>query len=311
MNADILVLTFSIIMAGPGMLSFSRTEKYCTKLADEVVKLRGEKSLMDFKIHIKDDVFPCVKFVVAAHSPMLRAMLTSEMAEVAKQEVRLDHINKDIIQIVLDYMYCEDVSFHKDQLMDLAAAADYFQMAELREMCLDEVSDILEPGNVISWWKEVRKMNYDTIKEHCKQMMAANFMQISHQTDFLNLDHNEMNHYMSDICSDTVNSDDMIDTAMTWINHNEERVQYLEDLLNKLQLSKCSAEGIQVVMKTHESLLDKTPMVYKLLSNRLVDIATATSEASTDTVVMVGGEKSAYDMLLFSFLFIFPPLYLT
>ena len=46
---------------------------------------------------------------MAVHSPMLRAMLTSDMAEVAKQEIRLDHISKDIIQIILDYMYCEDV----------------------------------------------------------------------------------------------------------------------------------------------------------------------------------------------------------
>ena len=142
---------FSFIMAGPGMLSLSRTEKYCTKLADEVMKLRGEKALMDFRIHSKDDEFPCAKFVMAAHSPMLRAMLISDMAEVAKQEIRLDHISKDIIQIVLDYMYCEDVSFHRDQLMDLIVAADYFQMGELKEMCLDEVPDALEPGNVISW----------------------------------------------------------------------------------------------------------------------------------------------------------------
>ena len=121
-------------MAGPGMLSFTRTEKYCTKLADEVMKLRGEKCLMDFKIHVKDDEFPCAKFIMAAHSPMLRAMLTSGMAEVAKQEIRLDHIRKDIIQIILDFMYCEDVNFHKDQLMDLLAASDYLQMAELKEM---------------------------------------------------------------------------------------------------------------------------------------------------------------------------------
>ena len=79
-------LFFSISMAGPGMLSFTRTEKYCTKLADEVMKLRGERCLMDFKIHVKDDEFPCTKFVMAAHSPMLRAMLTSDMAEVAKQK---------------------------------------------------------------------------------------------------------------------------------------------------------------------------------------------------------------------------------
>ena len=201
-------------MAGPRILSLSRTEKYCTKLADEVMKLRDEKALMDFKIHVKDDEFPCAKFVMAAHSPMLRAMLSSNMAEVAKQEIRLDHIRKDIIQIILDYMYCEDVNFHKDNLMELVAATDFLQMTELKEMCLGEVPDILEPGNVVEWWKEARKMNYDTIKKQCEEIIAANFKQISQQIDFLNLDVKEMEHCMSDICSDTVNSDDILDAVM-------------------------------------------------------------------------------------------------
>ena len=276
-------------MAGPGILSFSRTEKYCTKLADEIMKLRGERALMDFTICVKDDEFPCAKFVMAIHSPMLRAVLTSDMAEVAKQEIRLDHMCKDIIQIILDYMYCEDVSYHKDHLMDLIAAADYLQMTELKEMCLSEVPDILEPGNVISWWKEAAKMNYDTIKEKCEEIMAANFKDLSEQTDFLNLDLNEMKHYVSSICSETVNSDTTVDATIRWVSHAEERIDLLEDLLHILQLSKCSEEGIQVIIRTHEALLDKTPMVYKLLLKTSANARNDESKTVTDSVVIVGG----------------------
>ena len=93
-------------MAGPGMLSLSRTQKYCTKLADEVMKLRDEKTFMDFRICIRDNTIPCSKFVMAAHSPMLKAMLTSNMTEVAKQEIRFNHIDLEIIQIIVGYMYC-------------------------------------------------------------------------------------------------------------------------------------------------------------------------------------------------------------
>ena len=191
-------------MAGPGMILLSRTANYCSKLADEVMNLRGEKSLTDFKILVKDDEFPCAKFVMAVHSPMLRAMLASDMAEVPKQEIRMDYIHKDIMKIILDFMYCEDVSFHKDQLMYLITAADYLQMTELKQMALDEVPNILEPGNVISWWKEAAKMNYDIIKEQCEEVMAVNIRQISQHTDYLNLDFNQMQYYVSDICSDTV-----------------------------------------------------------------------------------------------------------
>ena len=278
-------------MAGPGVLSFTRTEKYCTKLADEVMKLRGEKCLMDFKIHVKDEEFPCAKFVMAAHSPMLRVMLTSDMTEVAKQEIRLDHISKGIIQIILDYMYCENVSFHQDQLMDLLAASDYLQMTELKERCLDEVPDILEPSNVIEWWKEAAKMNYDTIKDKCEEIMIVNFKQISQQADFLALDLREVQYYLSDICSDSVHSDDTVDAVIRWAGHNEERISLLQDLMPNIQLNQCSDEGIEEITKIHESLLDKTPMVYKLLLKTSASIRAATAKSVTDTVVIVGGEE--------------------
>ena len=273
-------------MAGPGMLSLSRTEQYCTKVADEMLQLRGEKALFDFKIHVKDDVIPCSKFVMAVHSPMLRAMLVSDMAEVAKQEIRLDHINLDIIKIILDYMYCENVSFHKDQLMDLIVAADYLQMTDLKDECLNEVPAILGPSNVIEWWKEARKMNYDTIKKQCEEIMVANFNQISQQTDFLNLELDDMERYVSDIGRDTVSNDEAADAALRWTSHEEERITGLEDLLHNVQLNKCSDEGIKTVIKTHGSLLDKTPVVYKLLVNILAD-------TETDAVVIIGGQEGA------------------
>ena len=41
----------------------ARSNAPINNLPDEVMKLRVEKYLMDFKIHVKDDEFPCAKFV--------------------------------------------------------------------------------------------------------------------------------------------------------------------------------------------------------------------------------------------------------
>ena len=158
-------------------------------------------------------------------------------------------------------------------------------MVELKDMCLIEVPNILEPGNVIEWWKEAAKMNYDTIKKPCEEIMAANFRQISKQTDFLNLELPELQSYVINICNDNVDRDIILDAIMRWAGHEHERVTLLEDLLCKVELNKCSAEGIKVAMKTHDELLNKTLIVYKLLSNTLADIATA-----TPMIAVVGGE---------------------
>ena len=131
-------------------------------------------------------------------------------------------------------------------------------------------------------------MNYDTVQKPCEEVMAANFKEISHQTDFLNLDLSEMQHYVSDICSDSVNSDHIVDGLMRWVSYEEERIPYLEDLLSKGQLDKCSAEGLKNAMESYEPLLGKTPMVYRLLFKTLADNAVTTSRTM---LLVVGGKE--------------------
>ena len=112
---------------------------------------RREEAFMDFKIRIGDDFLSCNKLVLANRSPYMKAMLASGMTEVTSQEVRMDKIRIDIMNIILDYMYCCDMSFHKDQLMDIAVAADYLHMTELVEFCIAEIEHIVTPAIVISW----------------------------------------------------------------------------------------------------------------------------------------------------------------
>ena len=108
-------------------------------------------------------------------------VLTSDMTEVTKQEIRIDHIDMDIVKIILAYMYTEDFSVHKDQLMDVIIAADYLHMNELKEMCLEEVPAILEVDNVLEWWQMCGKIDLDTTKEHCEELMATAFVNIRKQ----------------------------------------------------------------------------------------------------------------------------------
>ena len=100
-----------------------------------------------------------------------------------------------------------------------------------------------------------------------------------------------MLHYVSEICNDTVHSDDTLDATMRWAGHEEERVALLEDLLSNIQLNQCSDEGIDGIIKIHESLLDKTPMVYKLLLKTSAGIRASTAKTMTDTVIIVGGQE--------------------
>ena len=290
-----------------GIIPFPRSKTSLSNMADKIMGMREEKLLFDFKIHIKDDFIPCHKFIVALHSPYMKAMLTSDMTEVAKQETRLDHIDMDIVKIILAYMYTEDFSVHKDQLMDVITAADYLHMKELKEMCLKEVPAILEVGNVLEWWKMCGKIDLDATKKHCEELMATAFAEITKHREFLRLNHAEVTDYFNHICGQSTERDDILKAAMFWVDHDTtERLEYLDDLLQQIHLEKCSVQGIGTVMKSYAALLDQQPMLYKVLNSALVDLCDSStssvavsskpvkqhSQQSKCVVVIVGGNTN-------------------
>ena len=88
---------------------------------------------------VKGEALHCHKLTLAVHSPVLHAMLKSDMSEVAKQSFSLDHIPLEIVQNILKFMYVGEISFDTEHLMDFLKASDYLQMDVLREMCIGEV----------------------------------------------------------------------------------------------------------------------------------------------------------------------------
>ena len=200
-------------------------------MTKELVSIKEAGVLMDFKIRIKDDFIPCHKLVIAVYSPYMKAMLMSNLVEAAKQEIRFDLISLDIMNIMLEYMYSDTVNFHSNQLMDLIVASDYLQMTELKQMCVDKVLAILEPANVIVWWKEANKMDLKNIKRRCEEIMSTDFEQVSQEPGFLKLEFAALQDYLNNICGDKVKSDHILDAAMRWVGGEEGHVTHLDTLM--------------------------------------------------------------------------------
>ena len=285
-------------MAASDLISFSRTDKYTSTMSEQLSCIRRDKDFVDFKILIHEDFLPCHRLVLALHSPYMKAMLTSGMTEGTMHELHLDHINMDIMEIILDYMYDGEFCFHQDQMMDIIAASDYLQMTELKEMCIAEVPSILKPSNVISWWKESDMLGLGGIKLLCTKMMASDIDKVSEQPEFLSLSYTEIEQYIGDICQDDIH-DGVLAATMRWISCDKiNRLEHIEDVMCKAKLDKCSKEGLEKVMQTHESLLDELQVVRTLLKIAKLSLSSANmgeSKQLRPTLCIAGGHDCSTD----------------
>ena len=48
-------------MAGPGMITFTRTKKYSSNMVKELMEMKEDRFLSDFQITIDDKPIPCHK----------------------------------------------------------------------------------------------------------------------------------------------------------------------------------------------------------------------------------------------------------
>ena len=260
-------------MASSDIIRFLATEQK----REDLRWARREEAFMDFKIRIGDDFLSCNKLVLANRSPYMKAMLTSGMTEVTNQEVRIDKISINIMNIILDYMYCCDVSFHKDQLMDIAVAAGYLHMMELEEFCIAEIQHIVTTANVISWWLKSNNSGVSNVIHICEKIMAPNIGTISLSSDFLALSLAQIELYVSDICATNTQSDDVLEAVMRWVSHDtDSRQSHLDGIMQYFDGNKCSSVCLNTVMKTYAPILNQQSLAscmqkFTLLNDPVTD----------------------------------------
>ena len=160
-------------MAGPDKVYLKRTEKYSEFVGEELQQIRHDRDFTDFQITVNGTVFPCHKVTIAVHSPVLKAMLKSEMCEAAKQSIKLDHIPEDIMETILDFIYLGEISFDANEIMGMLKAAHYLQMSLLQEMCVDEIPSRLKPANVISWLQLGNQLDIPEMASDCAEFMVT------------------------------------------------------------------------------------------------------------------------------------------
>ena len=262
-----------------------------TSMGGEITWARNANDFMDFKLQLQNDSLPCNKLVLATHSPYMKAMLTSGMTEVTKQEVKLKNIRVDIMNIILDYMYKCDVSFHQDQLMDIIAAADYLQMTELKHICLDELQQILTTDNVLVWWVKASMCIVNDVIDLCENIMASNIVPISHTAEFLSLTPARIELYASYIYDDSTQADDLLEAVMRWISYDtENRLPCLVNMLNHIDLNKCSTETFKHILETYSKDHQLVASSFQRLAMLNGSVTDKRHCRKTNELLIVGGD---------------------
>merc|ERR1711990_183898 len=96
-----------------------------------------QQEFTDFEIVCEDRNLQCHKVVLAARSPVFRAMLLNDMEESTRARVEPKEFNSQTMSMLLKFLYTGSI---EQELLDKNAeavfkAADYYEVTGLKKIC--------------------------------------------------------------------------------------------------------------------------------------------------------------------------------
>jgi hypothetical protein len=134
-----------------------------------------------------DNRIPAHKLILAARSPVFRAMLSSGMQEASANEMEITGYAVDAVRAFVRFLYCDactDAALEQHG-WDLLAMADKYDVPALRCVCESYLSDHVQQGNAIVALQRADMHNAPVLKRKALEYIAQHKKAASEDPDLL------------------------------------------------------------------------------------------------------------------------------
>ena len=137
------------------------------------------------------------RVIVAAGSPVFRAMLYGGTKESSQTEIELPTIDTEMLNMVFKFMYTGEVNPKSDKHLDLLQAAHYFDVRVLEIMTSDIIAQSLDLHNYCKIVTIAAEKQFQILWHRCFHFIEDNINEIIQGEEFTALPYTVLNDVMS------------------------------------------------------------------------------------------------------------------
>ncbi|KAG7272470.1 hypothetical protein CRUP_009022 [Coryphaenoides rupestris] len=237
-----------------------------TLLQDGLSDLLENSKLVDCVLKIKGKEFPCHRLVLCACSAYFRAIFLSDLDESKKKEVVLDDVEPGVMGLVLKYLYTSSINVTEQNVQDIFAVANMFQIPSVFTVCVSFLQKRLSFSNCLAIFRLGLMLDCPRLAISARNYACERFQFIVKDLDFLQLGPSEL---AAILASDSLNvetEEAVFECLMKWVSHDaENREKELPGLLDCVRLRLVSEDYLREKVEKHKFVSSAGPEVAEKL----------------------------------------------
>ncbi|XP_068751019.1 kelch-like protein 12 [Montipora capricornis] len=250
----------------------SEPSQHLQELLERLNVLRKEESLCDVTITVKGKKFKAHGGVLAAASPFLLNLLTSNMRESREKliKIQLEEASVAVMEDVLKYIYTGNVLITEERAHDLIATADYLLLPGLKTMAGNFLKDIVTTENCLVNNYFAEKFHCEELKAKSREMINSNFSAVMETDDFLNLSVKQVKEWVSSDHIIINAEEEVFQGIVRWVSHNKsEREGDFPELLDKVRISSLTHNFVLHELEREELVTENDKLGVNFLLDTL------------------------------------------
>ena len=175
--------------------------------------------------------------VLCAGSQFFYNALNGDMKEKKEGVIRLEHMSKTMMELVLNYLYSGRVEVTKENSYELLAQADYFLIPSLKTLAGRFILQTLDVSNCILTHKFAIRYHSEELQKAARDFILANFVAVAGSEEFLNLSGKEVEEWISNDEIILQEEEEVFQVIVKWIEKNSNRENV--DLIQLMRHVRC------------------------------------------------------------------------
>ncbi|KAF3857366.1 hypothetical protein F7725_009225 [Dissostichus mawsoni] len=165
-----------------------------TLLQDGLKELLNENKFVDCTLKVGDRSFPCHRLIMAACSPYFRDIFFTEDGKEVEntKEVVLEEVNPSILDMVIQYLYSAEIDLTDDNVQDIIAVANRFQIPSVFTVCVNYLLKKLSLGNCLAIFRMGLVISCPRLAVAARNYVADRFELLYNEDEFLKLAAHEL-----------------------------------------------------------------------------------------------------------------------